>query len=60
MSALSDVAKVVASELAIAGTKAVLELARSNDPDAALYAAQESIADARARAKHANFRETTE
>lgn len=56
MSALSDVAKVVAAELATAGLKAAFELARTNDADAALFAAQEHLADARARAKHTDFR----
>ncbi len=58
MSALSEVAKVVAAELATAGLKAALELARTNDADAALYAAQEHLADVRANAKLSDFRPT--
>ncbi len=58
MSAASDVAKTVAIALAEAGLAAAKAVHEGKAAEEALYAAQESIADAAARAKFPTFRET--
>lgn len=57
MSAASDVAKTVALALAEAGLAAAKAVHEGKAASEALYAAQESIANAAAREKFPTFRE---
>lgn len=58
VSAAGDVARTVALALAEAGLAAAKAVHEGKAAEEALYAAQESIADAAARAKFSTFRET--